>query len=98
MVGVVCSLSFIRLGFGAERFFLEKKGVSVSTFDVVAVVDWYIHEVATVETERAALFWFCEDIFPHCFGWAISDFYISIGDFVTDEEVSAFYVFCAFEA
>jgi len=41
--------------------------VSVSTFGVVIVVDWYIHEVGTVEAERGALFWFCEDICPHCF-------------------------------
>ena len=39
--------------------FWEKKGVSVSTFKVVVVVDWYIHKVAVVEAERAPLFYFC---------------------------------------
>ena len=78
--------------------FWKKKGVSVSTFNFVVIVYWYIHEVAAVKAERTALFWFCEDICPHCFGRAISDFYISIGDFVMDEVVSAFYVFCAFGA
>jgi hypothetical protein len=40
--------------------------VSFGAFEViVVVVDWYIHEVTTVELERCALFWFCEDKGPH---------------------------------
>ena len=69
--------------------------MSVFSFGLVGC---YIHEVAAVKAERAALFWFCEDVCPHCFCWAISDFYISVGDFITNKEVSAFYVFCAFGA
>jgi hypothetical protein len=45
--------------------------VSFGAFDVVVVIDWYIHEVAAVKAERCSLFWFCEDIGPHCFCWAV---------------------------
>jgi hypothetical protein len=72
--------------------------VSFGTFDVVIVVDWDIHEVATVEAEGSALFWFCEDIGPHHFYWAVYNFEVAVGNFVANEEVSAFDVFGLFGA
>ena len=39
----------------------EKERVSFEAFGVVVVVDWYIHEVAAVKSERCSLFQFCED-------------------------------------
>ena len=48
--------------------------MSVSMFEVAVIVNWYINKVAAVKAERDALFWFCEDIFPHCFSWAVSNF------------------------
>ena len=48
--------------------------MSVDMSDVVVVVDRDIHEVAVVEAEGSALFWFCEDIGPHYFCWAVSYF------------------------
>ena len=63
-------------------------------FDVVVVVDWYIHEVTVVESERCALFWFCEDTGPHYFCWAVHDFEIVVGYLITNEVISAFDVFC----
>ena len=56
----------------------EEERVSFGAFDVVVVVDWYIHEVAAVESERCSLFWFCEDIGPHYFCWAVHDFEIVV--------------------
>ena len=53
---------------------LEKEGVSIFLFDFVVVVDWYIHEVAAIKAKRAALFWLCEYIFPHCLCWKVSNF------------------------
>jgi hypothetical protein len=72
--------------------------VSFGTFDVVVVVDWDIHEVAAVKAEGSTLFWFCEDIGPHHFCWAVYNFEIAIGYFVANEEVSAFDVFGSFGA
>ncbi len=67
--------------------------MSFGTFDVVVVVDWDIHEVAAVEAEGSALFWFCEDIGPHYFCWAVYNFEVAVSYFVPNEEVSAFDVF-----
>ncbi len=72
--------------------------MSFGTFDVVLVVDWDIHEVAAVEAEGFALFWFCEDIGPHHFCWAVYNFEVAVGYFVANEEVSAFDVFGLFGA
>ncbi len=55
-----------------------------------------IHEVTAVESERCALFWFCEDIGPHYFSWAVHDFEIVVGYLITNEVISAFDVFCLF--
>jgi hypothetical protein len=72
--------------------------VSFGAFDVVIVVGWYIHEVAAVKSERCSLFWFCEDIGPHYFCWAVYDFEVTISYFVANEEVSAFDMFGLFGA
>ena len=49
----------------------EEERVSFGTFDLILVVDWYIHEVPAVESERCFLFWVCDDIGPHYFCWAV---------------------------
>ncbi len=72
--------------------------MSFGTFDVIVVVDWNIHEVAAVEVEGSSLFWFCEDIDPHYFCWAVYDFEVTVSYFVTNEEVSAFDMFGLFGA
>ncbi len=72
--------------------------MSFGKFDVVVVVDWDIHEVAAVQAEGSALFWFCEDIGPHHFCWAVYNFEVAVGYFVANEEVSAFDVFGSFGA
>jgi hypothetical protein len=72
--------------------------VSFGTFDVIVVVDWDIHEVAAVKVEGSTLFWFCEDIGPHYFCWAVYNFEVAICYFVVNEEVSAFDVFGLFGA
>ncbi len=74
----------------------EEKRVSFGAFNVVVVVDWYIHEVTVVKLERCALFWFCEDIGPHYFCWAVHDFDIIVGYLITNEAISAFDVFHLF--
>ncbi len=66
--------------------------------DVIIVVDWDVHEVAVVKAKGSALFWFCEDISPHHFCWAVYNFEVAIGYFVANEEVSAFDVFGLFGA
>ena len=68
------------------------------TFNVIVVVDWDIHEVAAIETEGSALFWFCEDIGQHYFCWAVYDFEVAVSYFVANEEVSAFDVLSLFGA
>jgi hypothetical protein len=73
----------------------EEERMSFGAFDVVVVVDWYIHEVAAVESEGCALFGFCEDIGPHYFCWAVHDFEIVVGCLITNEVISAFDVFCS---
>ena len=73
-----------------------EKRVSFGALNVVVVVDWYIHEVAAVESERCSLFPFCEDIGPHSFCWAVHDFKIVVCYLVTNEVISAFDVFCLF--
>ena len=65
-------------------------------FDVIVVVDWYIHEVTAVKSEGCALFGFCEDIGPHYFCWAVHDFEVVDGYLITNEVISAFDVFCLF--
>ncbi len=72
--------------------------MSFGTFNVIIVVDWDIHEVVAVKAEGSTLFWFCEDIGPHHFCWAVYNFKVAIGYFVRDEEVSAFDVFGLFGA
>jgi hypothetical protein len=72
--------------------------VSFGTFNVFFIVDWDIHEVAAVEAEGSALFWFCEDISPHHFCWAVYNFEVAVGYFVANEEVSAYDVFGSFGA
>ncbi len=74
----------------------EEERVSFGTFDVVIVIDWYIHEVAAVEAERCPLFWFCEDVGPHYFCWAVHDFEIAVCYLIANEVISAFDVFCSF--
>ncbi len=54
--------------------------------------------MAAVKAEGSTLFWFCEDIGPHCFCWAVYNFEVAIGYFVVNEEVSAFDVFGLFGA
>ncbi len=72
--------------------------MSFGMFDMVVVVDWNIHEVTVVEAEGSALFWFCEDIGPHHFCWAVYNFKVAVGYFDANEEVSAFDVFGSFGA
>ena len=48
--------------------------MGIDMFDVVVVVDWDIHEVAAVKAEGSTLFCFFEDIGPHYFFWAVSNF------------------------
>ena len=74
----------------------EEERVSIGMFDVVVIVDRDIHEVAAVEVEGSALFWFCEDIGPHYFCWAVHDFEIIVCYLITNEVISAFDVFCSF--
>ena len=74
----------------------EEERVSFGAFDVAVVVDWYIHEVTAVESERCALFWFCEDSGPHYFCWAVHDFKNVVGYLITNEVISAFDVFRLF--
>jgi gentisate 1,2-dioxygenase len=74
----------------------EEERMSFGAFDVVVVVDWYIHEVTAVESEGCALFGFCEDIGPHYFCWAVHDFEVVDGYLITNEVISAFDVFCLF--
>jgi hypothetical protein len=54
--------------------------------------------MAAVEAEGSALFWFCEDIGPHDFCWAVYDFEVAISYFVVNEEVPAFDMFGLFGA
>ena len=62
----------------------EEERMSFGAFDVVVVVDWYIHEVTAVESEGCALFGFCEDIGPHYFCRAVHDFEIVAGYLITN--------------
>ena len=72
--------------------------MSIDTFNVVVVVDQDIHKVAVVKVDGSALFWFSEDIGPHYFCRAVSYFQVSISDFVFNEIVFAFDMFCSFGA
>ena len=74
----------------------EEERVSFGALDVVVVIDWYIHEVAVVKKERCSLFWFCEDIGPHYFCWAVHDFKIIVCYLIANEVIYAFDVFCSF--
>jgi hypothetical protein len=48
--------------------FREEEKMGKFLFDLVVVVDWYVHENAAVKAEWAFLFWCCEDVCPHDFG------------------------------
>ncbi len=65
-------------------------------FNVIIVVDEYVHESAVVKAKWASLFWFCEDVCPHDFGEAIYYFEFAIVKLVSYKEVSAFDVLCLF--
>ncbi len=67
-------------------------------FNVLIVVDGYVHENAAVKAEWASLFWFCEDVCPHDFGGAIYYFEVATVKLVLYEEESAFDVLCSFGA
>ena len=69
----------------------------IDTFNVI-VVDQDIHKVDAVKAEGSALFWFSEDIGPHYFCRAVSYFQVFINNFVFNEEVSTFDMFCSFGA
>ena len=56
--------------------------MSVSTFNVIVIVNWYVHEVYVGKAERPALFWFYEDVRPHCLCWVVSNFQVAVGNFV----------------
>ena len=72
--------------------------MGIDTFNIVVVVDRDIYKVAAVFAEGSALFWFSEDIEPHYFCRAESHFQVSISDFVFNEIVFAFDMFCSFGA
>ena len=72
--------------------------MGIDTSGLVVVVDCDIHEVASVKAEGSALFWFCDDIGPHYFCRAVSHFQVSISNFITNDEVSAFDMFSSFGA
>ena len=74
----------------------EEERVSFGAFGIFVVDDWYIYEVTVVELERYALFWFCKDIGPHYFCWAVHDFEIVVSYLITNEVISAFDVFRPF--
>ncbi len=58
MSGALGNQSFIR---ALRSSFGRRRGWVFGVFNVVVIVDWYIHEVAAVKSERCSLFQFCED-------------------------------------
>ena len=73
--------------------------MGIDTFNVVVVVDQDIHKVLRSRQNGPPCFGLVhEDIGSHYFCRAVSYFQVSVGDFVFNEVVFAFDMFCSFGA
>ncbi len=64
-------------------------------FNFIVIVDWDIHENDAAKAKRSTLLGLSKDVCPHYFSRAENDFKITVINFGTYEEVSAFDVFSA---
>ena len=72
--------------------------MSFEELHIIIIVHWYIHRIATIQTERPTPLGLIEDICPHHFSGAMFNSNFSSVHLILDEKILRFYMLGAFGA